>query len=373
MRFTTDAKTLKAALRTVKGAVESRITMPILACVRIEVAGSRSTMSATDLEVGLTVGIGVTTQHRKGVTVVPFKALAAAIKPLKHQVTIETNKEYLEVSDGQYLVSLATHPADEYPTLPEQPEGGELQSLEGLRLAIDLVAHAASADETRYNLNGIAIDADSGHCIATDGHRLAIADASSVKLPWKGIQILPLKPALMLAKLLKGLSDRVRVTSDGKAMMFQGEGFALGIRCIDGDYPNYQQVIPRRVAETIKVDRDALLDGLALVEHCAPERSRAVKITMDAGIGLATSNSDSGSAAAHVDAVRGRGKADVVKTLGLNGRYLRDALKAIDPGEIRIGMPGSNDNGKSPDYTCSPIKIQGPEEFPLCVVMPMRL
>lgn len=372
MRFSTSAKTLKSALRTAKSVVEKRSSMPILACVRIEVAGKCVTVAASDLETGLTLNLDETVTSNNGVAVVPLKALEAAIKPLKAEVILETDKKNLKIGDGQYSVSLSTNPASEYPTLPELTDSGETLPLEGLRHAIGTVAHAASLDETRYNLNGIAINADSGHCVATDGHRLAVADAGPVTLPWKGIQILPLKPVKLLCKLLKGSQDRACVTFDGKVMTFQGEGFSIGIRCIEGEFPNYKQVIPKRFVETIKVDRDALLDGIARVEHCSAERSRAVKITLDDGIGLETSNPDLGSASAHLDATRGRGEADTIKILTLNCRYLSDALKALDVGEVSIGIVGSEMVGNLPNYNLSPIKLHGGEAFPFCIIMPIR-
>jgi DNA polymerase-3 subunit beta len=376
MRFSTEAKALKKALRTVRGAISKRSTMPILGSVRIEASAEGISISATDLEVSLTLALPFDVLGVSGVAIVPLKALEATLKTIKGLVTLETDGETLKVGDENYSASLQGNIPDEYPTLPPSPEGNTpTQALGALREALGIVAYAASSGETRYNLNGIAVDADSGHCIATDGHRLCIAEAGSVSFPWEGIRILPLKGVKLLAKLLKGSGDCARIAFDGKAAAFQGEGFSLSIRVIEGEYLNYNQVIPKKVGETIRVDRDALLGSIERVAVAAPERSRAVKVTFNSGIGLEASNPDTGSASAHVDATRGRGESDTTKTIALNANYLRDAVAALDPGEIRIGIAsGKIQKGyKLPDYSCCPIKVQGSEEYPLCVVMPTRV
>lgn len=379
MQFSIDAKTLKAALRTVRGATPTRQTMPILACVRIQALDGVISISATDLEVGLTLTLSEPTP-RNGVSVVPLKALEGILKAYKGQVTLDTQgtREKLRIENETASSTIATSPPDEYPTLPAIEAEGDSQDLSDLREALEAVSHAASKDETRYNLNGIAVEVDpngSAKCIATDRHRLAIADAGPISLPWEGIRILPLKPVKLLAKLLKGSGDCARVFSEGSNYVaFSGEGFTLSMRCIEGEYPNYNQVISKAIVETISVDRDALLDGLASVEHCTPERSRAVKITLNSGIGLETSNPDVGDASTHVDAIRGRGEADVDKVLCLNLNYLRDALKTLAPGEVSIGIKGNKMVGGMLDYACSPIQLtHAGDAYPLCVVMPMRL
>ncbi len=380
MQFSIDAKTLKAALRTVRGATPTRQTMPILACVRIQALDGVISISATDLEVGLTLTLSEPTT-RNGVSVVSLKALAGILKAYKGQVTLDTQgtREKLRIESDTSSTTLATTPPDEYPILAEPIDQGRgVQSLSSLRSALESVAYAASSDETRYNLNGIAVEVSpkgSTQCIATDGHRLCIAGAGAISLPWEGIRILPLKPVKLLAKLLKGSGDCARVFSEGSNhVAFSGEGFTLSMRCIEGEYPNYNQVIPKAIVETISVDRDALLDGLASVEHCTPERSRAVKITLNSGIDLETSNPDIGDASTHVDAIRGRGEADVDKVLCLNLNYLHDALTTFEPGEVSIGIKGNKMVGGMPDYACSPIQLtHAGDAYPLCVVMPMRL
>ena len=381
MRFSTDAKTLKAALRTMKSVIYKRSSMPILACVRIEASAEGISIVTTDLEVGLILTFpfdvfdvfGVS-----GVTVVPFKALESTLKAYKGIVTLDTQgtRETLRVENETSSVRLATSPPNEYPTMPAIEAIGETQSLTSLREAFGAVSYAASSNPTRHNLNGIAVEVNpkgSTRCIATDGHRLAIANAGAISLPWEGIRILPLKPLKLLGKLLKGAFDCARVDCDQSSVSFRGEGFTLSIRCIEGEYPNYNQVIPERIVETISVDRDALLDGLASVEHCAPGRSRAVKIKLDSGIGLETSNPDIGDASAHVAAVRGRGESDVDKVFCLNLNYLHDALTTFEPGDIAIGIKGNAMVSQMPDYACSPIQLtHAGDAYPLCVVMPMR-
>lgn len=380
MRFSTDAKTLKAALRTVRGAIDKKPTMPILGSVRIEASAEGIAISATDLEVGLTLTLPFDVLGMSGVTVVPLKALETALKPFKKGwVTLDTQgtREKLRVENETSSATLATTPPDEYPTLPEPLGASETQSLSGLREALRAVSHAVSSDSTRYNLNGIAVEVNpkgSIQCIATDGHRLCIADVGPISLPWEGIRILPLKPVKLLCKLLKGASDCARIDCDQSSVTFRGEGFEFSVRCIDGEYPNYNQVIPKGIVETINVDRDALLAGIASVEHCTPEWSRAVKITLNSGISLETSNPDVGDASAHVDAIRGRGESNVDKVFALNLNYLRDALTTFKSGEVSIGIKGNKMFGKMPDYACSPIQLtHAGDTFPLCVVMPMRL
>ena len=172
-------------------------------------------------------------------------------------------------------------------------------------------------------------------------------------------------------------------------MGFQGSGYTLIVRGIEGEFPNYKQVVPKAIGETIAVDRDAMLVGLETVSaawqritaaQCKtdsrPAREagwmRAVKVTFNGGILLESTNSETdATSSATVDV--SRGEPETVKELCFNGRYLQDALKTLPKGTVRLGIAGNQQSGAMPAYACSPVQLQSEGAFPLCVVMPMRL
>ncbi len=365
MQFSIDAKQLVGALRKVKGATEKRNTMPIRESVVIDAIADSVTFSATDLEVGIQVTEKVAPNITLGSVVLPLDKLLKVARKLKGVVSFESlDNDYVAIGceESGSKVTLAGSSREEYPVLPGEPERVRKVTAGALGKAIVTVLHAASADSTRYNLNGIYIDADSEltvRVIATDGHRLAVADAGPMLLPWEGGIIVPAKAAKLLAGFLKG-ADSVSVAADARILRVSGDSWAVSIRLIDGEFPNYEQVIPKAVNDTVTADPAAFSEALGAARELAAERSQAVKLVLNGGLEFHANNPDLGDSV--VKCACERWGAENWE-LAFNGRYLADAVKAVCDSRVKIEIRDAT----------SPVRISGAEAFPFAVVMPMRL
>jgi DNA polymerase-3 subunit beta len=233
---------------------------------------------------------------------------------------------------------------------------------------IDRTMYAASLDETRYNLNGVYLEAfrEDGkiRMVATDGHRLAYVDrrvgddaasiASGVIVPRKGL-------AELKRLVDEDDADEVELAFEGNSGLARRGGVTLVMRLIEGEFPNYHQVIPKEAQRKLVVPTEDLIHALRRVVLLSAERSRAVKFSLENGrLTLSSSSPDVGEAQEELDV----DFAGEPLQIGFNGRYLVDALAAAHSKEVVIGLHD--------DLSPAQIRPTDDEET-LAVVMPMRL
>ena len=352
-----------------KGVISKMPTMPILGSVAIEAHGNSVTFRATDLEVGIVITESGLLVKDEGSVVLPIEKALKLTRKLKGQVSLESADDFATVircPDRKSRTTLVGSPLDEFPTAPCIPERQSAVDAAPLAAAFTAVLHACSKDETRYNLNGVYINADTASAVkvvATDGHRLAVASAGPMRLPWEGGIIIPLKGAKYLTDFLKG-EDTVTIAHEEGALCVSGDYWVVSIRLIDGEYPNYEQVIPKKIAETLTADQKEFSEALATAYEMAAERSKAVKLVLDGGLELHTSNPDLGDSVVECPCERSGTEA---RTLAFNGKYLADAVAAVCDGRVRVEFaPGDRSE-------LNPIRISGSKKFPFAIVMPMRV
>jgi len=233
---------------------------------------------------------------------------------------------------------------------------------------IERTMYAASVDETRYNLNGVYLEvlADTGklRMVATDGHRLALVDREvpgSLDALTSGV-IIPRKGLAELKRLLdEDDVDEVEIGFEGNSGLARKGGVTLVMRLIEGEFPNYQQVIPDDVTVRLVLPTDQLVHALRRVVLLSSERSRAVKLELgDGQLQVSSNNPALGDASDELD-IEYSGDAIAV---GFNARYLLDALGALHAKEVRLGLQ----NDLSPAQV-----VPTNDDDTLAVVMPMRL
>jgi DNA polymerase-3 subunit beta len=366
---------LQKGLGRIQAIVEKRNSMPILANVLLEAekggdGDGTLRLAATDLEVGLRGQHAARVETAGGLTVAAKKLFEIVRELPDDEIALEaTANSYLDIRCLRSHFTLAGTAAEEYPTLPEfSPEATVRIPSEVLSGMIERTMYAASVDETRYNLNGVFLEvhADTGklRMVATDGHRLALVDrevpgdlgalATGVIIPRKG-----------LAELKRLLDeddvDEVEIGFEGNSGLARKGGVTLVMRLIEGEFPNYQQVIPSDVSVRLVVPGDQLVQALRRVVLLSSERSRAVKLELSEGQLLVSSNNpDLGDASDELD-IEYAGDAIAV---GFNARYLLDALGSLHAKEVRVGL--QND--------LSPAQLTpANDDDTLAVVMPMRL
>jgi len=303
--------------------------MPALACVRLEAEGSGLGLAAFNLELGVALRLDAA-EVLPGSAIVELKALkafASSVKASGDAVVLATKGRALAISCGATSAQLPITPEEQWPKIPEASESTlQVGALE-LAAALKAVSYAASADETRYNLNGVHVG--EGCVEATDGHRLAQHPLPEALKPLAG-SILPL-PLVAELERLKG--GEVTVNYCPRTITATCGSVRVFGRLIEGDFPKTSQVIPKKSAFRLTTDRKGLISALKIVELCAPKRSHAVRLTINGALELFASDPDAeaegGTSVEYSEreAVKGGGDAVV---LDVNARYFLAALKALE-------------------------------------------
>lgn len=374
MKLSVARTELQRGLGRIQAIVEKRNTMPILAnaLLRVEGTGQGGSLdiAATDLEVGI--------HGAHAADVITAGSVAASAKKL-FEIVRELPDEpvHLEVATGAQLslrcgraeFRLAASSAEEYPAIPAlAPERVVAVQAAVLGEMIERTIYAASTDETRYNLNGVHLEflTDSGRLrmVATDGHRLAYVDRALGDgfEELGGDVIIPRKGLAELRRLCEEEdADEVELGFEGNSVLARKAGVTLVMRLIEGEFPNYRQVLPREITHQLTLPVETVAQAMRRVVLLSAERSRAVKLDLAPGLlRLTCSNPDLGEATEEVDT----DYAGEEFSIAFNARYLSDALAVMRAKEVRFGF-------RDP---LSPIQLSPTDDDnALAVVMPMRV
>ena len=368
MKFQIDNENLLQGLGRIQAIVERRGTLPILSNVLIKAKGDGITLAATDLEVGV-VSTHPAEIEEAGSVTLTAKKLFEIVRELDESevhVALEDGAR-VRIECGSARFSLLSISPEEYPTIPGA-EGVTFVELESSLLGemIDRTLYATSTDETRYNLNGVYMELTEDsrvRFVATDGHRLAKVDktpSNPVAFLEKGI-IVPRKGVSEIRKLCDESDTVVELGLGEGFLIVRRPGLLLSSRLIDGEFPNYRQVMPSDFRIRLVVDRERLSHALRRIALLTHERSRGFRFALEKGeIELSASNPDLGEAreVLPVDYVGDRFES------GFNARYMLDALSAIRSKEVSLELVDE----------LAPAQIRPADDTDyLAVVMPMRM
>ncbi|HZR84844.1 MAG TPA: DNA polymerase III subunit beta [Candidatus Binatia bacterium] len=369
MEFSVDRGEFLEGLALTQGVVERRNTLPILANALLDASGKDLAIAATDLEVHVKRRVRAKLKKPGTATVAArkFYEFVRELKPGEVTVRLLEN-HFVEVTAGRSRVKLVGLPASDFPAFP-QPEGKAAATFEvpcaDLARMIDCTLFAVSTDETRPHLGGVLLALAGGalRFVGTDGHRLALFEQPLANAPGEAKSaILPRKGLVELRKILEGAEGATRVAVGASVVRVQHDDVELVMRLIEGEFPNYEQVIPKSSKHTISVDKNELLSALRRVSVVASDRARGVKIQVSPGQLVVAANSpDFGEASEEIEiAYSGEELA-----VGFNSRYLMDVLTVLaDDHRVEIGL--------SDDASPGVIQSQDDETYRY-VVMPMRL
>jgi DNA polymerase-3 subunit beta len=374
MKFTIAKSEFQRGLARIQTIVEKRNTMPILANVLLEVRGSKDAahldLAATDLEVGIRSTHPCESAKPGGVTVSAKKLFEIVRELPEEPVKVETSENaYVTLRCARAEFTLAGTTAEEYPTLPSiTPEQTVRVQAAILGDMIERTMYAASTDETRYNLNGVYFErlADSGklRMVATDGHRLAWVDralGNDIQGLSGGV-IIPRKGLAELKRLVdEEDADEVELGFQGNSGLARRGGVTLVMRLIEGEFPNYRQVIPSDTQHRLAISAEPLLHALRRVALLSAERSRAIRFELSDGkLSLSSNNPDLGDAREELDV----DYAGTPLAIAFNAKYLMDAVGACGAKEVRLSFR---------DPLSPTLLSPTDDDDSLAVVMPMRL
>lgn len=351
---------LQTLLASVIGAVKSRQTIPILGNVKITATDTLQAV-ATDLDLEVTAKkpAQVATQ---GSTTVNAQMLSGIVSklPKGSMVSLSIQGDYLHIQSGRSKFNLATLPVEDFPEMASDEYEARLD-FNGLDLkaALSKTVWAASTEETRYYLKGVAMQRRDGKAnfIATDGHRLAwftdghVDEFPDVIIPNEAVK-------QFIGALSEG--DAVLEVSETKIRLTHGD-VVIVTKSVDGRFPDWTRVIPKDHANKVtmsSVDAKAAIERVSVV---ATERTKAVRLSIAEGeVTLYVSDHTGGDATEALIAAK---QGDDV-TIGLNSKYALDVLAQADKGDITIHYGGSMDKllvkyDKEPNLTgiAMPLRI----------------
>lgn len=368
MEFRIAADELKKALHRAQGIVERKATMPILSNVLVNATKTGVTVTAFDLD------IGIVSEHpaevsKPGAITVSAKTLfdIVSLIPDAHLTIKKLPNNYAEITSGAAHYKIVGMAPEEFPKLPKE-DASHLVKLTGSTLLemIKKSQYAISNDETRYILNGVFFEPREGNrvrMVATDGHRLALIEREmSGDFKLKAGVIIPRKGLFELKRLLDEAPDaECQLGFAENSALFKKPGLSMVMRLIDGQFPEYQRVIPKEGEKQVMVKRTAFFDALKRISLLSADKSSAVKLSLSENLLRITANNPELGEAKDDLEVAYRGPS---LTIGFNARYILDVLSALETDEVTLELGDEH----SPGVLHAP----GDKAY-TAVVMPMRV
>jgi DNA polymerase-3 subunit beta len=339
VKFRCERDVLADALTTAGRAATSRTgTLPVLSGLRLEVNGDELAVTGTDLELSIRLSIKVG-GDRDGAAVVPARLIADIVRALPAgAVEVELPRDpagdTLTISAGRTQFAIRPLGLDDYPVQPEPAADPVTVDSGVMAEALRQVVRAASTDEARAVLTGVLISAeeDGLRMVATDSYRLAVRNLPETDLLSTGQKVLvPSRALNELQRLLTG-ADELRVRLGTRDAVFESGGTRLTTRLIEGQYPNYRNLLPPAHPNILTVGREALLEALRRVKILARDATPVRLALGGETLGLTAITQDVGNASEEIDA-RYEG---TEMTVAFNPEYLAAGVDAVDVEEITL-------------------------------------
>ncbi len=368
MNLTIGKEHIINGLQAVQNVVSTRTTLPILSNVLLRAEGEFLEFTATDLDVTIACSVEAKVK-RPGSSTVPVKKLFGIVRELTNtELDLEVDeKNVCSIRSGPSFYKINGLSADEFPPIPKFKEDKKVVlPQETVRGMMKKTSFAISTDESRYVLNGIFFSLKDHKLtmVATDGRRLALVDEEvDISEKSQGEFIVPSKTVGELNRLLQDKGELELRFAENQASFTlkdeKGSAVLIVTKLIEGNYPNYRQVIPAETKERISLVREEFLHALRRAEIMTSEKSNSVKLNFGKNKLEITANSPEVGEAKESLAVNYKGP-DMA--IAFNPKYVIDPLNALPNDEVFLELIDELSPGV--------LKINGPF---LYVVMPMRL
>ncbi len=356
---------LLSELIPMQGIVERRTTIPVLSHILLRAENDRLHFASTDLDVSLTSSCDAEVASQGSIAVQARKFLEIIRAVGAEEVHLELKEEgRLRIEAGQSDFKINGLASEDFPTLPEVPEDGELSiPFALLKQAIGRIIFAVSTEESRFQLNGALLKLKDGglELVATDGHRLALVENDLSGATASDGVLVP----------RKALQELQRFEDDGDLRFRKSEhhlSFRLGsrelvCRILEGTFPDYERVISKENDKQAVFDKQALSQAVQRAALLTGDRARAVRLELTSGnLVITAANPDLGEATEQLPCEY---EGDELK-IGMNPDYLVHFLSAVDTENIRLDLKDENTQ-------CIGYPVDGSDTRYLCVIMPMRI
>src|SRR5467141_4242300 len=365
MKIVTQRDELAQKLGIVARAVSTRASVQILSGVLLRAEGGRLHLAATDMELSLRSSLQAQVEG-EGSVVVPGRLLVDLVRLLPdNEVTIEHRAEesVVHVTSGSSTSTLHTYAADDFPRLPDLDAVGTFTvDRESLLDTVSRVARSASRDESRPVLTGILVRFEAGKLVmaATDSYRLSVKETElSGEVP----ELEAIIPARALGELgrIAQAGESVELGVHENQVVFAADDVWLTTRRIDGQFPNYKQLLPESFEHNVTISRSELLDVVRRVAVMA-QRNSPLRLRFAEGeLTVSAQTQDVGEARESLP-VQFSGEP---LEIGFNAEFLRDGVESIDADELTLKLisplrPAVLDGAEGdPSYLLMPIRLAG--------------
>jgi len=366
---------LAKGLSIVGRAVATRSTLPVLSNILLATDQGRLKLSATNLEIGITCWIGAKVEE-DGATTVPartFVDLVSALPAERVDMELNVRTQTLNLRCGRFENNIRGIDATEFPLIPTADDANAIRiEPDSLRTMINQVVFAAAADESRPILTGVLarFDKDQVTFAAADGFRLAVRTAPLIEPVPSPVSVII--PARALTELGRISGDQegpitINITPSKSQVLFHLDHIDLVSQLIDGNFPDYNQIIPKKKETRSVVGTAELLKACKAANVFARESANIVKLTIEPGTELAPGHVMVQATSAETGDNAGEMDATVDGTplqIAFNVKYLIDFLSVANAAQVAVEMTTPSSPGKF-----TPV---GDDTF-LCVVMPMHI
>jgi len=363
LKITCPRDELIRQLSIVSRAASTRTTVQVLAGILLRAEEGKLELAATDMELSLRTSLAADVDT-EGAVVVPGKLLVDLARLLPGEdVSIEhrQGEGVVEIVSGSASYRIHTYNAEDFPRLPEL-SGTELATIdaEALLATATKVGRAASRDESRPVLTGILVRFEGENLVmaATDSYRLAVKE-TSMSTPGPELDaIVPARALLELARVAQGASE-LRLGVQENQVLFASDGVVLTTRRIEGQFPNYRQLLPESFEHEVALPREELLDVVRRVAVMA-QRNAPLRLRFAEGeLTVSAQTQDVGEGRETMPASYNGDALDI----GFNPEFLRDGIESAEGDELRLKLI-------SP---LRPAVLQGDSEDFSYLIMPIRL
>lgn len=371
MKLTVLQENLANALAITSRFTSSRAQLPVLANILFSTGKTKLKLSATNLETSAAVNLGAQIKEDGEITV-PAKVIAEIVANLPPgPLDLESDKEHLKIKTQNFSSKVLGMNSADFPKVPQTIDPTESLSLpkEELLLALNQVLFAVSADESRPILTGVLFlfAKESLSLVATDGFRLSQKKIGLKKAVTIKKMVLPKNPLIEITRLSEGAQDVKMALKEKENQVVFGIGETiLSSRVLEGEFPDYEKIIPKSSSIKVRLDKEELLRAVKLASVFARDSANIVKIKVKKdSIRLAAESSQAGNQEMEVEAKTDGDLPAEGFEISFNYKFLEEFLRAIEGEEVRMEFADSSSPGvftdpKDPDFLhlIMPVKIQ---------------
>jgi len=370
MEFSVTKSVLLNELSTTQGVVERKTTIPILSHLLVEVQGSQLTITATDLELSIRTSCEAKIK-KEGAGTIPAKKLLELVRLLPEgEIRVKLlENHWVEIVSDKKKYKLVGMAKENFPVLPVMPHTLVKIPAAILENLIRKTKFAISMEESRYTLNGglLILKPETLAMVATDGHRLALAETDHKLTGLNGeVKLLIPKKAMDEVEKLSvaaGSDAAIEFAKDESHLFFQVGHRLLISRILTGQFPNYEAVLPRDNNKSVVIERAELSDAVRRVSQLADQRSHAVKLAVSKeGMEISASSPEYGEAK---ESIEKEFKGEPI-AIGFNASYMLDFLGAAADGPISIELKDEQSAGQMRPLADESYRYR-------YIIMPMRI